>query len=1230
MAAMARSPRALAFVVIVAVAAVASAAQAGVITEHYDFSEPEITSVGEYHRVTMDGAWSFGDRGMPILPMVPARVLLPPGEVVAGVRIVVGEKIELGSGLLVEPGQGQHPLSQTGPFESVEPDYASRAVFPGRFHDEPRDGLFRGHSIATLALHPVEFEPIEGRVSYYSSMDVEITTVLDESLARDAGGMVRRDATTSRLLSAMVDNPSLERTYTEFQEVKSPLLDEKDAYRYVIITTDAWDEHLDEFVDFQTRRGNKAGVFLKSWITSRYLGNDDADRIRRFIKDAYRTWGIDYVLLVGDTRDPDGIPHRGFFGVSYGYAADFDIPADLYYAALDGTWNDDGDNRWGEPDEADLYPEVAVGRVCVNDQWDIAAFIQKATRYQEAPVVADCDEVLFAGEYLWPSTYGGTYKDEIRFGTSANGYTTAGFPDRMNVTTLYEKDGDWDAGTLISHMESGANIVNHLGHCNIHHVMKMNPLDIALFNNEGVEHTLNFAYSQGCYGGSFDNRTIAGFYTTDCFVEEFIVDDGGAAAMIANSRYGWGEIGGTNGSSQYYDREFFDALFGEGIFAIGEANNDSKIDVVWAIDYAENRWCFYQLNLFGDPAMALWTAEPTPLTVDHPGLILTGDELVAVVVKDDSGAPVDGARVTISSGDCSVYDTRLTDNSGHGSLRSVSAVTGSVHLKVTAHDFLDYDADIGIINASDAYLVLAGETVVDDGTGGSLGNGDAVPNAGETIELCAALENLGGGAARAVVGVLSTESPFVSVIDETADYGEIPEGSVGQCLNPYIISIAPGAPDGAILPFALTVEGEGDGAWECGFDLAASAPDVAYAGHSLSEEFTASNGNGCAEAGETLDIHLSLGNAGSASATGVVAILSTTNPFVVVDEPVASAASLEAGETKTLDADFTITLLPGCPAAETVHFEIDVSADWDYSSSSEFAILTAGSGLSDDVEDGEGSWSHYVVTPGFVDAWHIETERYRSSAHSWKFGGAGSAAYAASSDGALSMEPFCVAAGGELKFWDWLDAEQEGSTTAWDCALVEISPDLGETWDVLVPEGGYSHTKTASTGNPVPDGTPCWSGSHDWREEVFDLSDYVGESAIVRFRFASDEYVGLEGWYVDDVELTFDGGDGVTAGAEQDPSLPATFALLQNAPNPFNPVTVIRYELPIPAHVRIDVFTVSGRHVRTVADEYREAGYGRVVWDGTDATGRKVASGVYVYGMRAGDFTSRKRMVLLK
>ena len=77
-------------------------------------------------------------------------------------------------------------------------------------------------------------------------------------------------------------------------------------------------------------------------------------------------------------------------------------------------------------------------------------------------------------------------------------------------------------------------------------------------------------------------------------------------------------------------------------------------------------------------------------------------------------------------------------------------------------------------------------------------------------------------------------------------------------------------------------------------------------------------------------------------------------------------------------------------------------------------------------------------------------------------------------------------------------------------------------------------------------------------------------------------------------------------------------------------MTEIRYELPQSADVRIDVFNVAGKLVTTVVDAPQDAGYRSVLWDGTDASGNKVASGVYLYRMTAGDFESKKMMVLLK
>ncbi len=95
-------------------------------------------------------------------------------------------------------------------------------------------------------------------------------------------------------------------------------------------------------------------------------------------------------------------------------------------------------------------------------------------------------------------------------------------------------------------------------------------------------------------------------------------------------------------------------------------------------------------------------------------------------------------------------------------------------------------------------------------------------------------------------------------------------------------------------------------------------------------------------------------------------------------------------------------------------------------------------------------------------------------------------------------------------------------------------------------------------------------------------------------------------------------------------SLPKQFELGQNVPNPFNPNTVIKFAVPKPSEVRVEVFNVLGQKVRTLIDEFSPAGNRRVEWDGTDDNGNSVASGVYLYRMRAGDFDETKKMLLLK
>jgi len=90
------------------------------------------------------------------------------------------------------------------------------------------------------------------------------------------------------------------------------------------------------------------------------------------------------------------------------------------------------------------------------------------------------------------------------------------------------------------------------------------------------------------------------------------------------------------------------------------------------------------------------------------------------------------------------------------------------------------------------------------------------------------------------------------------------------------------------------------------------------------------------------------------------------------------------------------------------------------------------------------------------------------------------------------------------------------------------------------------------------------------------------------------------------------------------------FALVQNYPNPFNPYTVIKYEIPEPCRVRLAIFDVSGRLVRTLVDGHRGEGRYTEYWYGRDERGRSVASGIYFYRLEAGSYSKTKRMVLLR
>jgi|GEM_PF-3628332 len=95
-------------------------------------------------------------------------------------------------------------------------------------------------------------------------------------------------------------------------------------------------------------------------------------------------------------------------------------------------------------------------------------------------------------------------------------------------------------------------------------------------------------------------------------------------------------------------------------------------------------------------------------------------------------------------------------------------------------------------------------------------------------------------------------------------------------------------------------------------------------------------------------------------------------------------------------------------------------------------------------------------------------------------------------------------------------------------------------------------------------------------------------------------------------------------------AVPKTYKLYQNYPNPFNPNTEIRFDLPEMVKVQIKIFNTLGQEVITLIDDIRLAGAYRIMWDSKSASGIQVASGVYIYQIKAGNFVDSRKMMLIR
>ncbi|RLE33193.1 MAG: hypothetical protein DRJ61_07725, partial [Acidobacteria bacterium] len=579
-------------------------AGAGQLTLDYTFDCPQVTTVkiGDtlYHRVILEGATNGGPVGSPALPATGAQILLPLGSEVMSVEVTGGERVLLGSDLLVEPVglpyrlmDGPESAALPTPDESI---YGSADSYPAANFEEIGAQSFRGYQILVLRLQPVDYIPATGELFYSPNLRVVVETEETDNVPALLRGF-EGDASEVR---GRVDNPKVVGSY-EAAGTRGTR-----AYELMILTTDALAGSFAALKTYHDGQGLATEIH-----TTTDVGSNDPAAVRDYIRNAYLNDGIEYVLIGADDSI---IPAQDLYVDSLAGYTESDMPGDIYFGCLDGTWNEDGDGNYGEPNDGagggdvDLLAEVFVGRCAAKNTTEVDRFVTKTIWYLSGSHNQPA-EVLLVGEYLGfggISDYAAATLEELEDGASTHGYTTVGIPTAdFTVTEMFERDMSWSQSTLATAINNGVHILNHLGHGDNQYAMKFYNSDV-LSQLDNTE--LLFLYSQTCLAGHHDG--------TDCWAETMNVKtDHGAFGLVMNARYGWGDYNTTDGPSQRFNREFWDAVFEESMPEVSKANQDSKEDNLYRINEPCMRWCTYELNLFGDPAVAIQGAEVTGMRV---------------------------------------------------------------------------------------------------------------------------------------------------------------------------------------------------------------------------------------------------------------------------------------------------------------------------------------------------------------------------------------------------------------------------------------------------------------------------------------------------------------------------------------------------------------------------------------------------------------------------------------
>jgi hypothetical protein len=705
--------------------------------------------------------------------------------------------------------------------------------------------IARDLRVVPIVFSPVRYDPARSTLEIAQRVEVRITFAgTDLRNARD--GIARAVPNSfDRLYRDLVVN------YPSEESERGPAAGE-----YLILCPDNADviAALQPLVEWRTRRG-----FRVRLATTTETGTT-REQIQSWLMNAFTTWQTppEYVCLVGDADGTIAIPAWSYGGGD----------TDHQYSLLAGD---------------DILADIIVGRISVDTVDRLRLYVTKIVGYESTPYMTDTSWYKRACVVGDPSSSGYSCVQIMQWIKSRlldRGYA--------EVDTIFA--APW-VSQMVAALNRGDTVFAYRGY-----------YGTSSFNNGHISSLTNgwkmpFTPTLTCGTGSFAGGTAM----SEAWIRAGVVPDRPTGAIASIGMSTLSTVTKYNNALMY---GIWHAILVEDQFHFGQASVRGKYELF--VNYGtggsgpnHTHWC----NLMGDPAGEIWTAIPQAVVVTHPASVPRGTNAIPVTVTAQ-GAPCAGAYVCLWKGD-ETFVGGLTDAGGTVELAVGTPTTGTMQITVTKHDHRPYLANIMVQDATE-FVGYAAHTVDDDALGTSAGNGDGLVNPTERIELPVQVCNFGGGIAYGVTGTLTSDDPYVTLLDASETFGDVAAGGTAWSADDFDLEVDAGAPHGHVAQLGLDLR-SGLSVWHSVIRIPIASAGLEY------QSVTTYNVGGQFDPGETGELSIKLDNVGAVTAQALSGTLVSQSPWVTVTDAVGTYGDVPGGMSGENIADrFAIRAATEC------------------------------------------------------------------------------------------------------------------------------------------------------------------------------------------------------------------------------------------------------------------------------------------------------------------------------